>query len=260
MAQVECSDAIDSWSLAFLFGKSFNKLLCVCLGLYSRDTSIPKITIIRIWYLTNHYKHLSPLDESKSNQIAAAGKLNTLWIYGDSVGDFFYKSITKQPLCKQIFQRCNNTYNWVYTIKERNLTRARLENDDKDFSIRRVITEIFQAISQPSMKDKNSALILNLGLHYVHTINFTTYMRLIDNTIRLLTEKFNTDKIAWRFRGKLIWKTTTAINKEKYGDPRTNARHSTSIRFLTYQVRLWQLTNIELLLTVNVFKPPQYWQ
>ena len=242
MAQVECSDAIDSWSwsLAFLFGKSFNKLLCVCLGLYSRDTSIRKITIIRIWYLTNHYKHLSPLDESKSNQIATAGKLNTLWIYGDSVGDFFYKSITKQPLCKQIFQRCNNTYNWVYTIKERNLTRARLENDDKDFSIRRVITEIFHAISQRSMKDKNSAFILNLGLHYVHTINITTYMRLIDNTIRLLTEKFNTDKIAWRFRGKLIWKTTTAINKEKYGDPRTNARHSTSIRFLTYQVRLWQ--------------------
>lgn len=134
-----------------------------------------------------------------------------------------------------MFQRCNNSYNWVYTIPDRNLTRARLENDDNDFSIRRVLTEIFRVISQPSMKN-NSALILNLGLHYVHTINFTTYTDLIDKTIRLLTEKFNANKKSWKFRAKLIWKTTTAMNKEKYGDPRSNARHSTSIRFLTYQV------------------------
>jgi len=87
------------------------------------------------------------------------------------------------------------------------------------------------------MDSDKSVLILNLGLHYVHTINFTTYMGLIDKTIRLLNEKFKTNKKSWRFRGQLIWKTTTAINKEKYGDPRTNARHSTSIRFLTYQVR-----------------------
>ena len=166
-----------------------------------------------------------------------AGKLQTLWIYGDSVGDFFYKSIIKQPLCKKIFQRCNNTYNWVYRIPGRNLTRGRLENDDKDFSVRRVLTEIFHVISQPFMDGDKNVLILNLGLHYVHTINFTTYMVLIDNTIRLLNERFKTNKKSWRFRGHLIWKTTTAINKDKYGDPRTNARHSTSIRFLTYQVR-----------------------
>lgn len=159
-----------------------------------------------------------------------------MWIYGDSVGDFFYKSIIRQPLCKTTFQRCNNSYNWVYTIPDRNLTRARLENDDKDFSIKRVLSEIFRVISQPSMRD-NSVLILNLGLHYVHTVNFIAYRNLIDKTIRLLTEKFNTNKKSWKFRAKLIWKTTTAINKEKYGDPRTNARHSTSIRFLTYQVR-----------------------
>lgn len=117
------------------------------------------------------------------------------------------------------------------------MTRGRLENDDKDFSVRRVLTEIFHVISQPFMDSDKSVLILNLGLHYVHTINFTTYMGLIDKTIRLLNEKFKTNKKSWRFRGQLIWKTTTAINKEKYGDPRTNARHSTSIRFLTYQVR-----------------------
>ena len=182
---------------------------------------------------------LNFLEAPQTRDRNQAGKLETLWIYGDSVGDFFYKSIIRQPLCKKTFQRCNNTYNWVYTIPERNLTRGRLENDDKDFSVRRVLTEIFRVISQPFMDSDKSVLLLNLGLHYVHTINFTTYKVLIDKTIRLLNERFKTNKKSWRFRGQLVWKTTTAINKEKYGDPRTNARHSTSIRFLTYQVRLY---------------------
>ncbi|XP_068682072.1 uncharacterized protein [Montipora foliosa] len=173
-------------------------------------------------------------EEPQAIQNTPPGSPNTLWIYGDSVGDFFYKSIIRQPLCKKIFRRCNSTYNWVYTISDRNLTRARLQNDDKDFSIRRVLTEIFDVTSQPSMKD-NSVLILNMGLHYVHTINFTTYQSLIDKTIRMLTERFKTNKKSWKFNAKLIWKTTTAIYMEKYGDPRTNARHSSSIRFLTYQ-------------------------
>lgn len=175
------------------------------------------------------------LEELQASHGTTSRKPNTLWIYGDSVGDFFYKSIIRQPLCKETFKKCNSTYNWVYKIPDRNLTWARLQNDDKDFSIQRVLSEIFEVISQPSMKD-NSVLILNLGLHYVHTINFTTYQRLIDKTIRMLTEKFKTNKKSWSFSAKLIWKTTTAIYMEKYGDPRTNARHSTSIRFLTYQV------------------------
>lgn len=192
-------------------------------------------------YILNYFSanilHCWIVDESRTRKRDKAVKLETLWIYGDSVGDFFYKSIVKQPLCTKIFQRCNSTYNWVYTIPGRNLTRARLENDDKDFSNRRVLSEIIHAVSQPFMDSEKSGLILNLGLHYVHTINFSTYMVLIDKTIRLLNERFKVNKNSWRFRGKLIWKTTTAINKEKYGDPRTNARHSTSIRFLTYQVR-----------------------
>ncbi|XP_067031882.1 uncharacterized protein [Acropora muricata] len=173
-------------------------------------------------------------EELQATHGTTSRKPNTLWIYGDSVGDFFYKSIIRQPLCKKTFKKCNSTYNWVYKIPDRNLTWARLQNDDKDFSLQRVLSEIFEVISQPSMKD-NSVLILNLGLHYVHTINFTTYQRLIDKTIRMLTEKFKTNKKSWSFSAKLIWKTTTAIYMEKYGDPRTNARHSTSIRFLTYQ-------------------------
>lgn len=118
------------------------------------------------------------------------------------------------------------------------MTRARLEKDDKDFSIRRVLTEIFHVIDQPFMGNAKSVLVLNLGLHYVHTINFTSYKTLIDKTIRLLNDRFKTDGRSWSFKGNLIWKTTTAINKEKYGDPKTNARHSTSIRFLTYQVSI----------------------
>ena len=205
------------------------------------DTSFSwKVFVISSYLFRDIFYAFNFLEAPQTRNRNPAGKLETLWIYGDSVGDFFYKSIIKQPLCKKIFQRCNNTYNWVYTIPGRNLTRGRLENDDKDFSVRRVLTEIFHAISQPFMDSDKSVLILNLGLHYVHTINFTTYMVLIDKTIRLLNERFKTNKKSWRFRGHLIWKTTTAIDKEKYGDPRTNARHSASIRFLTYQVRWTQ--------------------
>ena len=135
-----------------------------------------------------------------------------------------------------MFQICNNTYNWVYKLQDRNISRARTEDDDLDFNSERVLSEILDVLTMPYM-DKNSVLILNLGLHYVHTINFTTYTRLIDKTIKLLTEEFKTKKTSWKFKGQVIWKTTSAINMEKYGDPNTNARHSTNIRFLTYQVK-----------------------
>ena len=73
--------------------------------------------------------------------------------------------------------------------------------DEKDFSIRRVLTEIFHVIDQPFMDNANSVLVLNLGLHYVHTINFSSYKTLIDKTIRLLNDRFKTDGRSWRFRG-----------------------------------------------------------
>lgn len=92
-------------------------------------------------------------------------------------------------------------------------------------------------ISNPLM-DVSSTMVLNLGLHYVQNINFSQYQELIDRTIALFKGvNFTSNGTSWRnFKGNLIWKTTTAINKEKYGDPRRMKMHRQDIRFLTYQV------------------------
>lgn len=115
--------------------------------------------------------------------------------------------------------------------------RGRLENDDKDFSVRRVLSEIFYVIFQFFMDSDKSVLIFNLGLYYVYIINFIMYMDFIDKMIRLLNERFKMNKKLWWFRGQFIWKIIIVINKEKYGDLRINVCYLMSIRFLIYQVR-----------------------
>ena len=37
-----------------------------------------------------------------------------LWIYGDSISYYFYRSVEDKLLCKKIFRKCMVTYNWLY--------------------------------------------------------------------------------------------------------------------------------------------------
>ena len=37
-----------------------------------------------------------------------------LWIYGDSISYYFYRSVEEKLLCKKIFRKCMVTYNWLY--------------------------------------------------------------------------------------------------------------------------------------------------
>ena len=107
--------------------------------------------------------------------------------------------------------------------------------DKNDFSIDRIMSELNEALSDPRM-NKNSAIIINMGLHYIQGINFTSYKKLIHRTIGLChAHKDKPDG----FHGKLIWKTTTALFKERYGDPSTGARHAKGLRFLTVPVSFW---------------------
>lgn len=166
-------------------------------------------------------------------------RTGTLWIYGDSNGDFFYKLIQRRPLCRETFKQCNRTYNWVYKLPGGNQTIGKLQNDDLDFSVEKILSEIREVLNDSSMREDNSSvIILNLGLHYVQNINFTKYRELIDRTIMLFSggEGGEDGDNGRYYRGQMIWKTTTAMNREKYGDPRTGARHAKSLRFLTYQV------------------------
>lgn len=145
-----------------------------------------------------------------------------------------------RPICKETFQHCKRTYNWVYKLPNANQTIGKLLNDDLDFDVDRILREISEVLNDTTMRNNNqSVILLNLGLHYVQNINFTKYRELIDRTIQLFTggEGGEVGDIGRNYQGQMIWKTTTAMNREKYGDPHTGARHSKALRFLTYQVR-----------------------
>lgn len=84
------------------------------------------------------------------------------------------------------------------------------------------------------MNNSESAFLLNLGLHYAMGIPVTRFVKLMDKlSSTLLYYKENN-----LYNGTIIWKTTTALQKWKYGSPESNARHAKSHRFLTAQVRI----------------------
>ena len=159
-------------------------------------------------------------------------KKGTLWIYGDSVNIFFAQSLMQRKLCRDIFKRCNFSYNWIYPVT--NVTAAKKENDDRDYDNERVLQSLRHVLHDPQM-DENSAIIMNFGLHFVESTNFTNYKKLIDGLVKVLTdeEKVSTLNVTSpKFRGTVIWKTTTAINKEKASNI-----HLGHKRFLTQQVK-----------------------
>ena len=150
------------------------------------------------------------------------------WIYGDSVGDFLYRSLLQRQSFNTLFASINRTYCWVYNLKENNLTRAKLEKDSNDFSSDRVVSELQRVLDDPRF-DNNSVILLNYGLHFAQDVRFSQFKEVINKIVDLLLRY----KRLKNFRAKIIWKTTTALYKEKYGSPESKARHSKGVRFLT---------------------------
>lgn len=151
---------------------------------------------------------------------------------------FFAQSLRQRKLCREIFSDCTFSYNWIYPVK--NVTVARKENDNLDYNNERVLRNFRRELQRPEMNN-NSAIIFNFGLHFVESINFANYKKLIDGVGNELDRKYpevfvSNSTRSTRNRGKAIWKTTTAINKE-----RASNIHLGNKRFLTQQVRniLW---------------------
>lgn len=158
-------------------------------------------------------------------------KQGTLWIYGDSVNVFFAQSLMQRKLCREIFKRCNFSYNWIYPVN--NVTVAKKENDNFDYDNERVLQSFRRVVHDPQM-DENSAIIINFGLHFVESANFTSYKKLINGLVKLLKEgeqDLTSNVTRPKFKGTVIWKTTTAINKEKASNI-----HLAHKRFITQQV------------------------
>lgn len=164
------------------------------------------------------------------SNIKTNNRKGVFWIYGDSTGDLFYKSILNTPLCKCIFRMCNRTYNWVYNLPNGKPARPNeLPYTGRDFNLTRVLHELESVLRNPEM-DENSVLLLNYGLHYAMSISLEKFQIMMDEVIKLLKS------FQGKFKGTVIWKTTTALQKWKYGTPTSNARHSLSLRFLTQPV------------------------
>ncbi|XP_020618373.1 uncharacterized protein LOC110056252 [Orbicella faveolata] len=153
-----------------------------------------------------------------------------LWIYGDSNAGRFYRSIRRTPLCKTVFRGCTLSYNWIYPIK--NATVELYQRNFLPINITRVLDAIARVIHLPQMNDEKSVIILNHGLHFITSTNFSTYRQVIDGIVDLFkATKVNEKRgIELKFKGKMIWKTNAAIHRERLRSPHNHKR-----RFLTRQ-------------------------
>ena len=92
---------------------------------------------------------------------------------------------------------------------------------------------IARVIHLPQMNDEKSVIILNHGLHFITSTNFSTYRQVIDGIVDLFkaTKMNEKGEIELKFKGKMIWKTNAAIHRERLRYPHLHKR-----RFLTRQV------------------------
>ena len=129
-----------------------------------------------------------------------------------------------RALCKTLYEGCIRSYQWIYPfIKER-----QHEDDDLDFRPEIVIENIQKVLNSSEMEREGSLMVLNNGIHFVMSLNFTTYQELIRNLIHSLKK---TRENNLNYTAKIIWKTTTAIRQEI-----NNEKNTTSWRFFTAQV------------------------
>ena len=78
---------------------------------------------------------------------------------------------------------------------------------------------------------EKSVLLLNMGIHFAAAVNFTNYQRVIDQLISLVKNVENNpgNNVTNTFRGRFLWKTSTALHRERFPNPHKDVR-----RFLTF--------------------------
>ncbi|XP_028403765.1 uncharacterized protein LOC114526376 [Dendronephthya gigantea] len=147
-----------------------------------------------------------------------------LWVYGDSVSRRFAESLmvngSRSVICRKIFKRCKLTYTWVYNVQN----ELRVTKNGKDYNHKKVMREINKVLDDKEL-DEHSVILLNWGIHFVHAVNFANFQKLIDDFITTVEHK----RRKGQFKSKIIWRTTTAIFRERLGFP-----HRDSYRFLTF--------------------------
>ena len=127
-------------------------------------------------------------------------KLQTLWILGDSQAERLFISITNGPLCKEIFRTCNLTKMWTYAWP----SVQPVAWDNKDFNPQQVIDLVRKVLEKPEMNE-NSAMVLNLGLHYIESTSLANYRHLL-NGVRDLLNEGNAETGDLKHKAHIIWR------------------------------------------------------
>lgn len=104
--------------------------------------------------------------------------------------------------------------------------------DDKDFNPQQVVDLVRRVLEKPEMNE-NSAMVLNLGLHYIESTSLANYRQLLNGVIDLLNER-HAETGDSKHKARIIWKTTTSMNKEKDTGSRLKSDWQ---RFLNLPVR-----------------------
>lgn len=128
---------------------------------------------------------------------------DTLWIYGDSHGRRMYEEVSKTALCQSIFKSCKCSKNWVYSTSDKGLLPG------LNFDYKKITNDMEKVLKRLEMSE-NNVMVLNLGLHYVRSTNFSNYQNLLRGVVGLF--KGNAEKR--RLSVRMIWKTTTPVHRE----------------------------------------------
>ena len=168
------------------------------------------------------------------NTSAVTSPSGTFWTYGDSLAVRFAGQVSSKPLCRRLYAQCRVSHNWMYPIDRRGRDYHKKADDNLDFDRPRVVNAIRNVLKRTSMKTPKSTLFLNLGLHHAKRVNFTTFQAVLYDIVELLKERdaeSSASSEELRYKAQLVWKTTTALHKEKASD-----LQMTHMRFLTSQV------------------------
>ena len=159
--------------------------------------------------------------------------LNTLYIYGDSQGKRFFDSISGHKLCTKLFTKCEHTYTWNYKHFSPNSHDDQFKYTGDDFNQSRVLETIKFDILRSEMRDQNSVIVINFGIHPTMTLPFTRAFQLFDSFLQMLKElrvKHRTEEFPL-----IIWKTTTLTVLENT----PQFWNVTHFRFATKQVMIF---------------------
>ena len=96
-------------------------------------------------------------------------------MFGDSVSDSLGRSVLSRALCKTLYEGCIRWYQWIYPF----IGEHQKNDDDLDFRPEVVIENIQKVLHISEMQREGSLMVLNNGLHFAISLNFTTYQEFI---------------------------------------------------------------------------------